>query len=97
MRRTVVECSLVLLLAGLVAAEDPLANAGRKGLEATSIDEVLALPDDQIDIGKASSSVSKKTDYVVLGENPRSKADKARQLGVKTNDETEFKALLGLA
>jgi len=46
--------------------------------------------------GKASSSVSKNTDYVVVGENPGSKADKARSLGVTTIDEAEFKKLLGL-
>jgi DNA ligase (NAD+) len=44
--------------------------------------------------GKASGSVSKKTDYVVVGENAGSKADKAEQLGVKVLDEAGFEALL---
>jgi len=44
--------------------------------------------------GKASSSVSKKTDYVVVGENPGSKADKARNLGVTILSEEKFKKLL---
>jgi DNA ligase (NAD+) len=39
---------------------------------------------------KVVSSVSKKTDFVVVGENPGSKFDKARQLGVETVDEQEF-------
>jgi DNA ligase (NAD+) len=34
--------------------------------------------------------VSKKTDFVVVGENPGSKYDKALQLGVETIDEQEF-------
>ncbi len=42
-----------------------------------------------------ASSVSKKTDYVVLGENAGSKADKAAELGVKTINEAEFLKLLG--
>lgn len=44
--------------------------------------------------GKASSSVSKKTDYVVVGDNPGSKADKAEQLQVPILDEDGFKKLL---
>ena len=44
--------------------------------------------------GKASGSVSKKTDYVVIGDNAGSKAEKAEQLGVTILDEDGFKALL---
>ena len=44
--------------------------------------------------GKASGSVSKKTDYVVVGENAGSKADKAEQLGVPMLDEAAFEQLL---
>jgi len=40
--------------------------------------------------GKASSSVSSRTSYVVLGENAGSKADKARELGVPMIDEAEL-------
>ncbi|GAA1480952.1 NAD-dependent DNA ligase LigA [Gordonia sinesedis] len=44
--------------------------------------------------GKASGSVSKKTDYVVVGDSPGSKADKAEQLGVPVLDEAQFTRLL---
>ncbi|RLV56885.1 NAD-dependent DNA ligase LigA [Aeromicrobium phragmitis] len=44
--------------------------------------------------GKASGSVSKKTDYVVVGDSPGSKADKAEQLGVPILDEEQFELLL---
>jgi DNA ligase (NAD+) len=40
--------------------------------------------------GKASSSVSKKTDFVLAGENPGGKLDKARKLGVEVIDEKQF-------
>lgn len=45
--------------------------------------------------GKASSSVSAKTDYVVAGENAGSKLDEARELGVKVIDEGEFRKMVG--
>lgn len=44
--------------------------------------------------GKAASSVSKKTDYVVVGDSPGSKAAKAEELGVPIIDEAAFIALL---
>ena len=44
--------------------------------------------------GKAAGSVSKNTDYVVVGENAGTKADKAEQLGVPVLDEAGFKQLL---
>lgn len=44
--------------------------------------------------GRASISVSKNTDYVVTGENPGSKYDKAKELGVAILDEETFLNLL---
>ncbi|MDV8000525.1 NAD-dependent DNA ligase LigA [Rhodococcus sp. IEGM 1408] len=44
--------------------------------------------------GKASGSVSKKTDYVVVGDSPGSKAAKAESLGLTILDEAGFVALL---
>jgi DNA ligase (NAD+) len=45
--------------------------------------------------GKASSSVSKKTTYVVTGENAGSKLDKAQKLGVEIIDEETFVKMIG--
>lgn len=45
--------------------------------------------------GKVSGSVSKKTDYVVAGEEAGSKLDKAQKLGVKVIDEAELLKLVG--
>jgi len=44
--------------------------------------------------GDISSAVSRKTDYLLVGENPGSKYDKAKELGVKIITEEEFKRLL---
>ncbi|MDH3655610.1 MAG: NAD-dependent DNA ligase LigA [Myxococcales bacterium] len=45
--------------------------------------------------GKVSGSVSKKTDYVVAGEDPGSKFEKAQTLGVTTLDEAALIEMLG--
>jgi DNA ligase (NAD+) len=47
--------------------------------------------------GRVTSAVSKKTDYVVVGEAPGSKADDARRLGVTTLDEPALLSLLAKA
>jgi DNA ligase (NAD+) len=44
--------------------------------------------------GKVSGSVSKKTSYVIAGEEAGSKLDKARELGVTILDEAGLQALL---
>lgn len=44
--------------------------------------------------GKATSSVSKSTDFVLAGENPGSKVDKARSLGIPVIDEAQFQQML---
>ena len=44
--------------------------------------------------GRVVGSVSKETDYVVVGDDPGSKYDKAVELGVTTLDEAGFVALL---
>ncbi len=43
---------------------------------------------------KSTSSVSKKTDFVLAGENPGSKLDKAKQLGVKVINEKQFMEMI---
>jgi DNA ligase (NAD+) len=45
--------------------------------------------------GKAAGSVSRRTDFLVAGENAGSKLAKAQELGVEVLDEAAFRALLG--
>jgi DNA ligase (NAD+) len=62
-------------------------------LENYTRDEAAKLIEDRG--GRVSSSVSKKTDYVVAGEDAGSKRTKAETLGVRILDENEFKAMIG--
>jgi len=47
--------------------------------------------------GRVTDSVSKKTDYVVVGEEPGTKYQKAQELGVNIINEEEFKKIAGIA
>jgi len=47
--------------------------------------------------GRVTGSVSKKTDYVVAGEDPGSKIQKAQKIGVPIINEEEFKKIAGIA
>jgi DNA ligase (NAD+) len=62
------------------------------GLERTTRDEAKAAI--QRLGGRVTASVSKKTDYVVVGTDPGSKYEDAKRLGVPTLDEQAFQALL---
>lgn len=61
-------------------------------LESLSRDEAKEKIQDQG--GKVSGSVSKNTNYVVVGENPGSKIEKAKKLGVETLSEQDFLSML---
>jgi DNA ligase (NAD+) len=63
------------------------------GLESMSRDEATQAA--QAAGARVASNVSRKTDFVVVGADPGSKAAKAEQLGVETIDEQEFRKRLG--
>jgi DNA ligase (NAD+) len=75
----------------LTKAEGPLSGKTiviTGGMESLSRSEAEQAAQDAG--AKVASNVSKKTDFVVVGENPGSKHDRALQLGVETIDEKEF-------
>jgi DNA ligase (NAD+) len=75
-----------LVLAGkTLVVTGTLAKYDRTGIEAT----IKSFG------GKATGSVSKKTDYLIVGENAGSKLDKAKELGVTVLTEAEFDRLIG--
>jgi DNA ligase (NAD+) len=79
------------------AADVPQVLAGRSlvltgGLEGFSREEATRAVEARG--GRVASSVSKKTDYVVVGSDPGAKAARAAELGVATLDEAGFRELL---
>jgi DNA ligase (NAD+) len=77
------------------ARETPLAGLTfvlTGGLETLSRDKARQIIEDLG--GRVTSSISKKTDYVIVGKDPGSKYDKALKLGVKTLREEEFRNLV---
>jgi len=91
-----------LLSAGVVISSQPVIKktgplAGQKIVvtgSLSSLSREAAKEKIRVAGGDWVSAVSKNTDYVVVGENPGSKAVKARELGIKTITEKEFLELL---
>lgn len=82
------------------AEQDTLTSTALEGLKFVLTGAMSVSRDEIKDFieqhgGKVTGSVSKKTDYVVVGENPGSKAEKAASLGVPTLSEEELRALVG--
>ena len=78
------------------ARESPLAGQTfvlTGGLDTFTRDEARQIIEDLG--GRVTSTVSKKTDYVIVGKDPGSKYDNAIKLGVKTLNEEEFQNLIG--
>jgi DNA ligase (NAD+) len=78
-----------------VAAPGPLAG---KSFVLTGTLELMTREEAEAAIerlgGKVSSSVSRKTAYVVVGADPGTKKEKAEALGVRTVNEDQFRALI---
>jgi DNA ligase (NAD+) len=90
--------------AGVRVADERLAEAEEKELEGKTFVLTGTLPDFTREEasaiieglgGKVTSSVSKKTDFLLAGEEPGSKFEKARGLGVEVIGSEEFKKMTG--
>ena len=93
-----------LRTAGVRLADERVADVGPKPLEGFSVvitgtlptlsrEEATALAEDAG--ARVASNVSKKTSFVVLGENPGSKFARAQELGVELIDEADFLERVG--
>ena len=84
MKSSTIEISSKKLEGKTIVVTGTLQNYSREKIE-----ETIALHG-----GRAASSVSKNTDFVLAGENPGSKLDKAQELSVPVITEDEFEAML---
>ena len=89
-----------LLRAGVVPASERRPRRDTLGGKVFVLTGTLSAPRDQVarDItmhgGRVTSSVTRNTDYVVVGDDPGSKLDKARKLGITTLSEADLRSLL---
>jgi DNA ligase (NAD+) len=89
-----------LIAAGLHPTAERRVRSGKLAGKTFVLTGALSIPRDEVarDIeahgGRVTSSVSKNTDYVVVGEEAGTKLDKARKLGVATLDEPALRRLL---
>ena len=89
-----------LAAAGVHPTVERRARSGKLAGKTFVLTGALAVPRDDVarDIeahgGRVTSSVSKSTAYVVVGDEPGSKLDKARKLGITTLTEAELRRLL---
>lgn len=89
-----------LLAAGVRPGWKPRARSGKLAGKTFVLTGALSAPREEVTReieshgGKVTSSVSRNTDYLVVGEAAGSKLDKARKLGVKTLDERGLRELL---
>jgi DNA ligase (NAD+) len=84
--------------AGEAAASGPFEGLSivlTGGLETITREEAMAAA--EAAGARVTASVSKKTSFVVVGENPGTKLAKAESLGIETIDEREFLERLGRA
>jgi DNA ligase (NAD+) len=89
-----------LLKAGIQPSVERRRRGGKLAGKTFVITGTLSIPRDEaarlieLQGGRVTDGVSKKTDYVLVGESPGSKAEKARKLGVQTLDEAAWRRLL---
>ncbi len=89
-----------LIAAGLHPTAERRARTGKLAGKTIVLTGALSVPRETVarDIeahgGRVTSSVSKSTDYVVVGEEPGSKLDKARKLGLTILEEAQLRELL---
>jgi DNA ligase (NAD+) len=78
------------IVGGALSGKTVVVTGTLENYDRKQIEDTIALHG-----GKASGSVSKNTDYVLVGDKPGSKLAKAQQLGVRVLTEDEFEKLIG--